>query len=95
VTGLSIGIIVPILPILVSTMQLTPSQFSIVVSSFAVSKLIGGIPSGSWADEYGRRRILVIGTAVCGVGIAAIGLTLNPVRSDVLFLFRCFMVRFR
>ncbi len=67
-TGLSIGVVIPILPVLVSTIGLTSSQFSVVVASFALSKLIGGIPSGSWANVYGRRRILVAGTAICALG---------------------------
>jgi MFS family permease len=60
--------VIPILPVLVSTIGLTPVQFSVVVASFAVSKLIGGIPSASWANVYGRRRILVAGTAICALG---------------------------
>lgn len=97
VTGLSIGVIVPILPILVSQIQLTPSEFSVVVSSFAVAKLIGGIPSASYAETHGRKNIIVAGTAICGVGIGSIGVTLLPFLSvqpamalSWLVLARCF-----
>jgi len=83
ITGLSIGIIIPILPILVKQMQLSPTQFSVVVSAFAVSKLISGIPSGSYAETYGRKKVIVFGTVVCGIGIGLYGWTLAPLLSTM------------
>ena len=77
-TGLSIGVVIPMLPILVKNMSLSPSEFSIVVSSFAVAKLVAGIPAGSYADSHGRKRVIVFGTIVVGSGIGLIGFTLSP-----------------
>jgi MFS family permease len=77
-TGLSIGIIIPILPILVKEIHLPNSIFGLAVASFGLAKLIGNIPTATWVEEYGRKPVMVGGMAVCALGLGTIGFSLNP-----------------
>ena len=75
-TGTSIGIIIPCMPILVQTIGIAPSEFGIVVAAFGVSKIFGNLPAATFTDTYGRKPAMVAGLALCGIGIGGIGLTL-------------------
>ena len=77
-TGLSIGIIVPILPLLVEQLHMPPSQFGLVVSAFGLAKLVGNIPSAQWVEKYGRKVVMVNGMLLCAVGIGSIGFSVDP-----------------
>ena len=46
-TGLSIGIIIPILPLLVQEINLPSSIFGVAVSAFGLAKLIGNVPTAN------------------------------------------------
>ena len=58
-TGLSIGIIIPILPLLVQKINLPSSIFGVAVSSFGLAKLIGNVPTAKWVDDYGRKPVMI------------------------------------
>jgi MFS family permease len=45
-TGVSVGIIIPCMPLLMTQLGVTPHQFGLIVAAFGVSKLLGNIPSG-------------------------------------------------
>lgn len=75
-TGTSIGIIIPCMPILVQTIEIAPNEFGVVVAAFGISKLIGNLPAATFTDTYGRKPAMVAGLALCGIGIGGIGLTL-------------------
>ncbi len=75
-TGLSIGIIIPILPILVKEINLPPSTFGIAVSAFGLAKVLGNVPSALWVEKYGRKPVMVGGMAVCAAGLGSIGFSL-------------------
>ena len=75
-TGTSLGIIIPCMPILVQTIGMPPSEFGIVIAAFGISKMIGNMPSAYLVDNYGRKPAMVSGLALCGLGIGGIGLTL-------------------
>lgn len=76
--GISIGIMIPCMPMLVQQIQITPSQFGVVVSAFGVAKLINNIPSGHIVDIVGRKPMMVWGMGLCGLSIAGAGYTLFP-----------------
>jgi len=77
-TGSSIGIIVPCLPLLVTMLQLTPLQYGGIVSSFAFAKLIGNIPSAYFTDEIGRKPVLLSGLLICSLGLSGVALVTLP-----------------
>ena len=76
-TGLSIGIIVPVLPLLVESLKISPLEFGFVVSSFAIGKLVGNIPCARWVEVVGRKSVLIGGMCLCSVGIGSIGLAVD------------------
>jgi predicted MFS family arabinose efflux permease len=64
----------PLGDILIKSMSLSPSQFSIAVSSYAFSAGISGIIAAGFADKYDRKSLLlyfyggfIIGTLFCGM----------------------------
>lgn len=77
-TGTSLGIVVPCMPLLVSELGITPSQFGFVISSFALAKLISNIPSTHYVDIVGRKPLMVAGLGMCALGLGGIGISLYP-----------------
>ena len=64
----------PLGDILMKTMKMTPSQFGIVVSSYALSAGFSGFLTASFADKFDRKKLLlffytgfIIGTLLCGI----------------------------
>jgi MFS family permease len=77
-TGLSVGIIIPCMPLLVSQLQISPSAFGFVISAFGLSRLLGNIPSGYLVEKYGRKPVISAGLMLCGLGNFAISLIFLP-----------------
>lgn len=64
----------PLGTILIKEMQLTPSQFSSVVSAYAISAGISGLLTAGFADKFDRRKLLlffyagfILGTVFCAI----------------------------
>ena len=77
-TGASVGIIIPCMPLLVAQLGIPASEFGLVISAFGLSKLMGNIPSGYLVERYGRKPLMIAGLGVCGVGLGALGLATLP-----------------
>lgn len=77
-TGLSVGVIIPCMPLLVSQLEIPSSAYGMVVSAFGLSKLLGNIPSGYLVEKYGRKPVMITGLGLCGLGLGAISLTFLP-----------------
>ena len=75
--GSSVGVISPIMPFLASKLDLSSSQYGIVVSSFALSKMIGNVPSAILVERHGRKPYLVHSLWLVGLGVAGLGLSNN------------------
>lgn len=67
-------IISPLGDILMKTLSIKPSQFSLIVSSYAFSAAASGILMAGFADRFDRKKILlffysgfIIGTFFCGI----------------------------
>ena len=73
-TGASIGIIIPCMPLLVSALSISSSEFGIIVSSFGLAKLVGNAPSAQYSDRQGRKSAMVLGLGVCSVGLLGFSL---------------------
>lgn len=76
--GISIGILMPCMPLLASQIDISSSQYGVVVAAFGVSRLMANIPAGYFVDRLGRKPFLVGGMGLCGMSIAGAGLTLVP-----------------
>eukprot|EP01039_Chlorochromonas_danica_P007980 gene7980-8802_t len=76
--GLSVGIIIPCMPLLSAQLQLPPSDMGIIVSAFGLSKLLGNMPSAHLVERFGRKVAIESGMIVTGLGVGCIGLALLP-----------------
>ncbi len=66
----------PLGDLLIKDLKITPSQFGLVVSSYAISAGVSGFLTASFADKFDRKRLLlffysgfIIGTLLCGLSI--------------------------
>ena len=84
--GTSVGIISPIMPFVAEKLALSTTQYGVVVSSFALSKMAGNIPSAILVERHGRKPYLVHSLLVVGLGVAGMG-----VASDWIQLSACRM----
>lgn len=64
----------PLGDLLIKDLKITPSQFGIVVSSYALSAGVAGFLTASFADKFDRKKMLqffyggfIIGTMLCGL----------------------------
>jgi predicted MFS family arabinose efflux permease len=64
----------PLSDYLIKSLEISPAQFGLVVSSYAFSAGISGILAAGFADKYDRKKILlffytgfVLGTLFCGI----------------------------
>jgi predicted MFS family arabinose efflux permease len=67
-------VLAPLSAILLPELNITTSQFSLVVTSYAISAGISGLLAAGFADKYDRKKLLmffycgfVIGTFLCGI----------------------------
>jgi MFS family permease len=77
-TGISVGVIIPCMPLLVSQLEISPNAFGIVISAFGLSRLLGNIPSGFLVEKYGRKASVTGGLIVCGLANFSISFILLP-----------------
>lgn len=73
VTGMNI--LVPVLPGYARSFQVDATQVGVVVSAFAVGRLLFDFAGGALADKFGVRIICITGCAVTGVASLVAGLT--------------------
>src|SRR3954466_7648204 len=59
---------------LMSELKITPSQFALVVSAYAISAGISGLLAAGFADRFDRKKLLlffysgfILGTFLCGI----------------------------
>jgi len=64
----------PLGDLLIKDLKISPSQFGIVVSSYALSAGVSGFLTASFADKFDRKKLLlffyggfIIGTLLCGL----------------------------
>ena len=64
----------PLGDILMKSMSITPTQFGIVVSCYAISAGVSGFLTAGFADKYDRKKLLlffyfgfIVGTFLCGI----------------------------
>ena len=72
--GSSVGIVIPIMPYIVSNLGLSAGQYGIVVSSFACAKLFANVPAAVMVEKHGRKPYLVYSLVIISMGVSGIGL---------------------
>jgi hypothetical protein len=53
--GTSVGIIVPLMPFIAENLSLSPGDYGMVVSAFALSYFLGNLPTAILVDRHGRK----------------------------------------
>jgi len=71
--GTSVGIIVPLMPFIAEQISLSPGDYGMVISAFALSKLIGNVPSAILVDLHGRKPFMVYSLTLIAMGVGGIG----------------------
>lgn len=58
---LGIGLVIPVTPTIMNEMNLSGSVVGYMVAAFAVMQLLVSPIAGRWVDQFGRKRMIVIG----------------------------------
>ncbi len=62
------GMIVPIIPLIGRTFDVSSAMIGLLVTSFGVTRMVFNLPAGRLADRIGRRKLLIAGPLVSSVG---------------------------
>lgn len=67
-TSFGFGVILPILPFYATSLGAEPFELGMLIAVFAFMSLVFGPIAGKFADKYGRKKVLLIGTAAFVAG---------------------------
>jgi len=67
-------LIMPLAPMLMRSMQLSPSEFGLLVSAYTFSAAVSGLVAAAYMDRFDRKRMLLFLLAGFGVGTLICGL---------------------
>lgn len=82
---LGIGLIIPIMPSFINEMHLSGKTMGYLIAAFAFAQLLVSPIAGKWVDQFGRKKIIVIGLFIFGLSELIFGLGTNVI---VLYLSR-------
>ena len=82
---LGIGLVIPVLPTIMNELSINGTIAGYLVAAFALTQLIVSPAAGKWVDQYGRKKMMVIGLIIFGLSELLFGLGKNTI---VLFLSR-------
>ncbi|RJE90938.1 MFS transporter [Paenibacillus sp. 1011MAR3C5] len=71
---LGIGLVIPVMPSIMTTMDLSGKTMGYLVAVFAVAQLLMSPIAGRWVDRIGRKKMIVIGLFIFGVSELIFGL---------------------
>lgn len=66
-TGLSVGVVLPLMPQIATLLDLSSSQYGVIISSFAFAKMIGNVGSAKLVDKYGKKKMITAGLVTIGL----------------------------
>jgi MFS family permease len=69
------GLIIPALPIFAKTFGSSNTQIGLIISVFAVVRLISGIPAGKMVERFGERLVLGVGLYMVAITTLLSGLS--------------------
>lgn len=73
--ALGFGIVAPVIPVFARTFEVSALQASMVVSAFALARLVTSPLSGALVDRLGERVVLATGLSIVAISSAAAGLS--------------------
>ena len=69
--GLSVGAVMPIMPILVRDLGLGPADYGLMIGAFGAAKLVGNVPAAALVESLGRRPLIAGGLLMIAGGFGA------------------------
>jgi predicted MFS family arabinose efflux permease len=80
----------PLGDLLIKDLKITPAQFGVVVSSYALSAGVSGFLTASFADKFDRKKLLlffyggfILGTLFCGLSTSYLILVLSRIFTGI------------
>ena len=73
-SGISIGVIIPVMPQLAQILDLSTAQYGTIVGAFAFTKMIGNVPAAMAVEKLGCKPVLAGTMVALGMAIGSIGL---------------------
>lgn len=67
VTNFNIAMMIPLLPFMQQEMAMSSHEAGAVLAALPIAALIGNLVLGPLIDRYGRRRFIMLGSALCGL----------------------------
>nr|WP_295975004.1 MFS transporter [uncultured Bacillus sp.] len=58
---LGIGLVIPVLPTIMNELGLSGSVVGYLVAAYSMAQMISSPIAGKWVDQYGRKRMIIIG----------------------------------
>ncbi|MBP2241507.1 DHA1 family multidrug resistance protein-like MFS transporter [Cytobacillus eiseniae] len=58
---LGIGLVIPVLPTIMNELKLSGSVVGYMVAAFAIAQLLVSPLAGRWADQFGRKKMIILG----------------------------------
>ncbi|WP_427107578.1 MFS transporter [Lysinibacillus xylanilyticus] len=71
---LGIGLVIPVMPSFMNSMQLSGKTMGYLIAVFAMAQLFMSPLAGRWVDRYGRKNIISIGLFLFGISELIFGL---------------------
>jgi len=82
---LGIGLVIPVTPTIMDELHISGSVVGYMVAFFALTQLILSPITGRWVDQFGRKRMIIIGLIIFGLSELLFGIGKTVV---VLFISR-------
>ncbi|MEK9196737.1 MFS transporter [Ureibacillus sp. FSL E2-3493] len=74
ISFIGIGLVIPVMPTIMNEMALSGSIMGYMVAAFALAQLIVSPITGKWTDQFGRKKVLMIGLILFSISELLFGL---------------------
>ena len=75
--GVSVGVVTPAMPFVMTDLGLTASEYGAVISAFGLAKFVGNVPAAVLVERHGRKPFMTYSMALLAAGVAGIGVATN------------------
>jgi multidrug resistance protein len=72
VNQMGFGVITPVLPSYARSFGLSGGAVGLVIGSYGLARFLANVPAGHLAERQGRRRVIILGTAITSIAAALI-----------------------
>ena len=72
VNQVGFGVITPVLPSYARSFGLSGGAVGLVIGSYGLARFLANVPAGHLAERQGRRRVIILGTAITSIAAALI-----------------------